>query len=105
MTINTFSNPHEDYKIENLVNFFGNSEEVEVQPEAEEDELEDEKNEKQVKNNMSEDEKPTSKENQRPPPMYDAPFVHMDIVDVIAQLEECSRPGPDSISAILLKKD
>ena len=98
----TFSKPHENYKIENLGNLFGNSEEVEAQPEAEEDELEEETNEKQAKDNMTEDE--TTKESPRPPPMYDAPFDHMDIVDAIDQLAECSGPGPDGISAILLKK-
>ena len=39
-----------------------------------------------------------------PPPMYDAPFDHMDIVEAIDQLAECSGPGPDGISAILWKK-
>ena len=38
------------------------------------------------------------------PELYDAPFNYMDIVDAIGQLSESSGPGPDGISAILLKK-
>ena len=36
--------------------------------------------------------------------LYDAPFDYMDIVEAINQLSESSGPGPDGISAILLKK-
>ena len=36
--------------------------------------------------------------------LFDAPFDYMDIVDAIKQLSESSGPGPDGISAILLKK-
>ena len=52
---------------------------------------------------IAEDQIPES-ERASPPPLYDAPFNHMDIVDAIDQLAECSGPGPDGISAILLKK-
>ena len=41
---------------------------------------------------------------QGPPPMTDAPFDYMDIVAAIEPLSLCSGPGPDGISAILLKK-
>ena len=41
---------------------------------------------------------------QGPPELYDVPFDYMDIVEAIDQLSECSGPGPDGISAILLKK-
>ena len=36
--------------------------------------------------------------------LFDAPFDYMDIVEAINQLSESSGPGPDGISAILLKK-
>ena len=43
-------------------------------------------------------------EEQGPPKLYDVPFDYMDIVEAINQLSECSGPGPDGISAILLTK-
>ena len=39
-----------------------------------------------------------------PPEITDAPFNFTDIADAIDQLSLCSGPGPDGISAILLKK-
>ena len=41
---------------------------------------------------------------QEPPQLNEAHFNYTDIADAIDQLSLCSGPGPDGISAILLKK-
>ena len=45
-----------------------------------------------------------SKSNQEPPQLNDAHFNCTDIADAIDKLSVFSGPGPDGISAILLKK-
>ena len=74
---------------------------------TEEEEITEDKEEQLDKEgqklNEEDKNKNSDEEEDGPPKLYDVPFDYMDIVDAINQLSECSGPGPDGISAILLK--
>ena len=75
---------------------------------TEEEEITEDKEEQLDKEgqklNEEDKNKNSDEEEDGPPKLYDVPFNYMDIVDAINQLSECSGPGPDGISAILLKR-
>ena len=111
----TFSKKDPHFNIEQLDDLFGGEEEGNEYEDARmkkgDDEDEDEENSigeaEEEEDELNEEERKEREEeaNMRGPlPLYDAPFDYMDIVDAINQLSESSGPGPDGISAILLKK-
>ena len=96
-----------------------NDEDKDKNEEDENKNEEDKENENEDKNEDDEDENEEDKENEDEggeqeegrerqeedkPKLTDVGFDYMDIVDAIGQLDLCSGPGPDGISAILLKK-
>ena len=113
----TFSKPDEENSIEDLDIWFqlGREEErakrIEKEEEKEgegreeeEEEDEDVDDEEDVKEDVDTTPERDEDPSESLPELYDAPFNYMDIVDAIGHLSESSGPGPDGISAILLKK-
>ena len=111
----TFSEPDPDINLDNLFREIeeDREEEQDMEDEEEDREEEDDREDDDGEKSGEEDNTPRrGQENEdRAPPVAPGPptftnvaFDYMDIVAAIEQLSLCSGPGPDGISAILLKK-
>ena len=105
----TFSSPDTEVNIENLdlEDFFKLFDEVaEDKEEAEQEGEPTAKEDSEIENlpNKDEEEERKGNKNIEEQMLTDVPCDYMDIADAIDQLETSSGPGPDGISAILLKK-
>ena len=97
----TFSKPDTDFNLENMGAFFR---EEEARDDDEDEDINEDEDRDAEGEGTTDHSEAAEKSSPQVPQLTDVHFNFMDIADAIDQLDQSSGPGPDGLSAILLKK-
>ena len=97
----TFSKPDTDFNLENMGDFFR---EEEARDDDEDEDINEDEDRDAEEEGTTDHSETAEKSSPQVPQLTDVHFNFMDIADAIDQLDQSSGPGPDGLSAILLKK-